>query len=117
MAENPDRTLPVVVGIGNFDYTGGFRFGSTSVKRYVGEYPPEFNLSPGDVLLAMTCQTAGGEILGIPGIVPDDGQTYLHNQRLGKVEVLDPERVYPPFVFQLARWNVFNQHLFATASG
>lgn len=117
MAENPDRTLPVVVGIGNFDYTGGFRFGSTSVKRYVGEYPPEFNLSPGDVLLAMTCQTAGGEILGIPGIVPDDDQTYLHNQRLGKVEVLDPERVYLPFVFQLARWNVFNQHLFATASG
>lgn len=117
MAENPDRTLPVVVGIGNFDYTGGFRFGSTSVKRYVGEYPPEFNLSPGDVLLAMTCQTAGGEILGIPGIVPDDGQTYLHNQRLGKVEVLDPERVYLPFIFQLARWNVFNQHLFATASG
>lgn len=117
MAENPDRTLPVVVGIGNFDYTGGFRFGSTSVKRYVGEYPPEFNLSPGDVLLVMTCQTAGGEILGIPGIVPDDGQTYLHNQRLGKVEVLDPECVDLPFVFQLARWNVFNQHLFATASG
>lgn len=117
MTENPDRTHPVVVGIGNFDYTGGFRFGSTSVKRYVGEYPPEFNLSPGDVLLAMTCQTAGGEILGIPGIVPDDGQTYLHNQRLGKVEVLDPERVDLPFVFQLARWNVFNQHLFATASG
>lgn len=117
MAESPDRTLPVVVGIGNFDYTGGFRFGSTSVKRYVGEYPPEFNLSPGDVLLAMTCQTAGGEILGIPGVVPDDGQTYLHNQRLGKVEVLDPERVYLPFVFQLARWNVFNQYLFATASG
>ena len=117
MAENPDRTLPVVVGIGNFDYTGGFRFGSTSVKRYVGEYPPEFNLSPGDVLLAMTCQTAGGEILGIPGVVPDDGQTYLHNQRLGKVEVLDPERVYLPFVFQLARWNVFNQYLFSTASG
>ncbi len=117
MAENPDRTLPVVVGIGNFDYSGGFRFGSTSVKRYFGEYPLEFNLSPGDVLLAMTCQTAGGEILGIPGIIPDDGQTYLHNQRLGKVEVLDPERVYLPFVFQLARWNVFNQHLFATASG
>lgn len=117
MAENPDRTLPVVVGIGNFDYSGGFRFGSTSVKRYVGEYPLEFNLSPGDVLLAMTCQTAGGEILGIPGIIPDDGHTYLHNQRLGKVEVLDPERVYLPFVFQLARWNVFNQHLFATASG
>lgn len=117
MAENRDMTLPVVVGIGNFDYAGGFRFGTTTLKRYVGDYPPEFELAPGDLLLAMTCQTPGGEILGIPGTVPDDGQSYLHNQRLGKVEVLDPDRVHLPFVFQIARWNVFNQRLFATASG
>jgi restriction endonuclease S subunit len=117
MTENSDKTLPVVVGIGNFDYTGGFRFESSKVKRYVGEYPPEFNLSPGDLLLVMTCQTPGGEILGIPGIIPDDGQTYLHSQRLGKVEAIDPNRVYLPFIFQLARWRVFNHHLFATASG
>lgn len=117
MAENADSSLPVVVGIGNFDYAGGFRFGSTTVKRFIGNYPPEFTLTPGDVLLAMTCQTAGGEILGIPGTVPDDGQTYLHNQRLGKVEVLDPTRIDLRFFFQLARWQPFNHHLFATASG
>lgn len=117
MAENADSSLPVVVGIGNFDYAGGFRFGSTTIKRYVGEYPSEFTLTPGDVLLAMTCQTAGGEILGIPGTVPDDGQTYLHNQRLGKVEVLDPTRIDLRYFFQLARWQPFNHHLFSTASG
>jgi type I restriction enzyme S subunit len=117
MAENPDSSLPIVVGIGNFDYAGGFRFGSTTVKRYAGNYPPEFTLTPGNVLLAMTCQTAGGEILGIPGTVPDDGQTYLHNQRLGKVEVLDPTRIDLRYFFQLARWRPFNHHLFATASG
>ncbi len=66
--------------------------------------------------IAMTCQTAGGEILGVPGTVPDDGQTYLHNQRLGKVEVLDPTRIDLRFFFQLARWQPFNHHLFATAS-
>ncbi|MEZ7756257.1 restriction endonuclease subunit S [Microbacterium paraoxydans] len=117
MAENADPSLPVVVGIGNFDYAGGFRFGSTTVKRFIGNYPPEFALTPGDVLLAMTCQTAGGEILGIPGTVPDDGQTYLHNQRLGKVEVLDPTRIDLRYFFQLARWQPFNHYLFATASG
>ncbi|WP_259362660.1 restriction endonuclease subunit S [Curtobacterium sp. ME12] len=117
MAENPDSSLPVVVGIGNFDYAGGFRFNSTTVKRYVGEYPSEFVLKPGDVLLAMTCQTAGGEILGIPGTVPDDGRTYLHNQRLGKVEVIDSTRIDLRYFFQLARWQPFNHHLFATASG
>ncbi|MET4051885.1 type I restriction enzyme S subunit [Frigoribacterium sp. PvP054] len=117
MAANTDSSLPVVVGIGNFDYAGGFRFGSTTIKRYVGQYPAEFTLTPGDVLLAMTCQTAGGEILGIPGTVPDDGQTYLHNQRLGKVEVLDPTRIDLRYFFQLARWHPFNRHLYATASG
>lgn len=117
MGENADSTLPVVVGIGNFDYAGGFRFGSTTVKRYIGGFPAEFQLAPGDVLLAMTCQTPGGEILGIPGTVPDDGQVYLHNQRLGKVEVLDHKRIDLKFVFQLARWKPFNHHLFATASG
>jgi type I restriction enzyme S subunit len=117
MGENAAATLPVVVGIGNFDYAGGFRFSSTTRKRYNGKYPLEFELAPGDVLLAMTCQTPGGEILGIPGTIPDDGQVYLHNQRLGKIEVRDPKRIHVPFVFQLARWSVFNQHLFATASG
>ncbi len=117
MVESGNATVPVVVGIGNFDYAGGFRFGSTTLKRYQGSYPPEFELAPGDVLLAMTCQTAGGEILGTPGTIPDDGQLYLHNQRLGKIEVLDSERVHLPFIFQLARWTVFNHHLFSTASG
>lgn len=117
MAEDPDFTLPVVVAIGNFDYAGGFRFDSTTVKRYQGDYPAEYKMKPGEVLLAMTCQTTGGEILGIPGTIPDNNQTYLHNQRLGKVEVIDPERICLPFVFHLTRWKLFNHYLFATASG
>jgi len=107
---------PVVIGIGNFDYAGGFRFQDTTLKRLAGDYPPAFALSPGDVLLAMTCQTPDGEILGIPGRVPEDGLTYLHNQRLGKVEVLG-DAVDLGFMFQLARWSEFNRHLFITASG
>src|ERR1700761_6819012 len=72
---------PLVVSIGNFDYSGGFRFEATTQKEYRGDYPAEFNLQPGDMLLVMTCQTPGGEILGLPGRIPDDGKKYLHNQR------------------------------------
>ena len=57
------RGLPVVVNIGNFRYTGGFRFGTTTVKEYTADYPREYELAAGDILLVMTCQTAGGEIL------------------------------------------------------
>src|SRR5713226_4200886 len=92
---------PIVVNIGNFRYTGGFRFEETQIKEYRGEYPQEYELSPGDILLVMTCQTSGGEILGIPARVPNDGRTYLHNQRLGKVVVKRPDLVDSEFLYWL----------------
>ncbi|MCC6648710.1 MAG: restriction endonuclease subunit S, partial [Polyangiaceae bacterium] len=75
MTESGDETLPIVVNIGNFQYSGGFRFESTKIQRFEGACPDRFKLDPGDVLVVMTCQTAGGEILGIPGRIPRDGRT------------------------------------------
>jgi len=108
---------PIVVGIGNFQYTGGFRFDSTAVKEYRDSYPKEFELSPGDILLVMTCQTAGGEILGIPGRVPNDGRLYLHNQRMGKVVIRNSERIHSDYLYWLFLWREFNRELVTTASG
>jgi type I restriction enzyme S subunit len=108
---------PIVVAVGNFQYTGGFRFESTTVKEYRGDYPEEYELEPGDVLLVMTCQTAGGEILGIPGRIPDDGRAYLHNQRLGKVVIKRPDLVTIDFLYWLFLWRDFNQELVASSSG
>jgi type I restriction enzyme, S subunit len=108
---------PIVVNIGNFRYTGGFRFSETTLKEYTNSYPAEYELRPGEILLVMTCQTAGGEILGIPARVPDDGRVYLHNQRLGKVVIKDPQRVDAGFLYWLFLWNDFNRELNLTASG
>mgnify|MGYP001792679573 CR=1 FL=1 len=107
---------PIVVAIGNFQYTGGFRFDSTAQKEYSGEYPTEYELRAGDTLLVMTCQTAGGEILGIPARVPNDGRVYLHNQRLGLVrnKSTDFDADYLYWLF-LSRG--FKQHLVASATG
>jgi type I restriction enzyme S subunit len=108
---------PIVVTIGNFRYTGGFRFDTTTNKEYRGKYPKEFELKPSDLLLVMTCQTEGGEILGIPGRIPNDGRMYLHNQRIGKVVIKDPNTVNPEFLYWLFLTREFNQALVATASG
>src|SRR5688572_18847479 len=108
---------PIVVAVGNFRYEGGFRFDTTATKEYRGDYPKSYELSPGDTLLIMTCQTQGGEILGIPARIPDDGRTYLHNQRLGKVVVRAPEMIDPQFLYHLFRSRAFNSALCATASG
>ncbi|MGL5596947.1 MAG: hypothetical protein ACRDDA_02275 [Aeromonas sp.] len=90
---------PIVVAIGNFDYNGGFRFSETKLKRYTSDYPDSFTLQAGDMLLAMTCQTSGGEILGIPGIIPNDGHHYLHNQRLGKIVIKEPKLVCLEYLY------------------
>jgi type I restriction enzyme, S subunit len=108
---------PIVVNIGNFRYTGGFRFESTTVKEYRGEYPPEYELRPGEILLVMTCQTSGGEILGLPGRVPDDGRTYLHNQRMGRVIVDRPDIIDENYLNWLFLSPAFNCELVTTASG
>jgi type I restriction enzyme S subunit len=108
---------PIVVSIGNFNYTGGFRFDSTISKEYRGEYPEQYDLRSGDILLVMTCQTAGGEILGIPARVPDDGRRYLHNQRLGKVVIKDGTKIIPEFLYYLFLSPDFNRQLVISASG
>jgi restriction endonuclease S subunit len=108
---------PIVVNIGNFRYSGGFRFENTRLKEYVGDYPREYELLPGDMLLVMTCQTSGGEILGIPGKIPRDMRVYLHNQRLGKVIVKQPKLVHPDFLYWLFLSPTFNADLVTSASG
>jgi type I restriction enzyme, S subunit len=105
------------VSIGNFRYTGGFRFDTTVTKEYRGEYPKEYELSPGDILLVMTCQTAGGEILGIPGKIPDDDRIYLHNQRMGKVVIHRPDLISEDFAYWIFLWKDFNQELVASSTG
>jgi type I restriction enzyme S subunit len=108
---------PIVVSVGNFRYTGGFRFDETTLKEYRDTYPKEFELSSRDILLVMTCQTAGGEILGIPARVPNNGRLYLHNQRLGKVVIKDAGRVDADYLYWLFLWEEFNRELVTSASG
>jgi type I restriction enzyme S subunit len=110
---------PIVVNIGNYSYTGGFRFFSTRTRQYEDSYPKEYELKPGSILLAMTCQTAGGEILGIPAKVPNDKYTYLHNQRLGLVEFIENSSVeyYKDYIYWIFLSKEFNSYLFNTATG
>ncbi|MFI7308259.1 restriction endonuclease subunit S [Streptomyces hygroscopicus] len=107
---------PIVVSIGNFSYSGGFRFSETRVREFRGDYPRSFELAAGDLLVVMTCQTPGGEILGLPGFVPGDGRTYLHNQRIGKVSC-DPDRLDKRFAYYLFLSSTVNRQLVGSASG
>jgi type I restriction enzyme, S subunit len=107
---------PIVVNIGNFCYGGGFAFDTTLNREYRACFPGDFKLAPNDLLVVMTCQTSGGEILGVPAFVPDDGRTYLHNQRIGKVFV-DKNQIDIRFAYYLFKSPETNRQLVATATG
>ena len=81
---------------GSFNETGGFRDQGKKTKFYTGNIPECFLLSKGDLLLAMTEQAEG--LLGSALFVPENNK-YLHNQRLGLVQIKDPEKVCSDFLY------------------
>jgi type I restriction enzyme S subunit len=107
---------PKLIRIGDFARQRGSWFDPSRPQEFVGPFPHRFVLSPGDLLVAMTCQTADGAILGWPMRVPSDGQRYLHNQRIGRVET-DPEQLDSAFAYYLFASAWMNRQLFASATG
>lgn len=99
---------------GNFAIGGGFQLGK--VKYYAGPPAPGYVLVPGELLVTMTDLSKAGDTLGYPAIVPDDGRRYLHNQRLGKVEIRDP-RIGRDFVYWLMRTRPYRDEILSGVTG
>ena len=68
---------------GNFYESGGFRHRGNKTKFYEGPVQDEFLFQPGDLIIPLTEQAPG--LLGSAAFIPNDGNTYLHNQRLAKL--------------------------------
>lgn len=81
---------------GHFYEEGGFRDQKNKTKFYTGQFPPEYLLEKGDMLVAMTEQTSG--LLGSAIVVPESAK-YLHNQRLGLVTNLNETRLNKSFLY------------------
>ncbi len=77
----------IVLTPGNFRDEGGFKPKSGKEKYYDGPFLPRFLLGKGDVVIAMTEQVEG--LLGSSATIPTD-DVYLHNQRIGLVQVTAP---------------------------
>ena len=99
---------------GSFYEEGGFRDEPEKRKYYSGPVPPDFILNRGDLLIAMTEQARG--LLGSSLIVPESGR-YLHNQRLGLVQIRDRERLHAGFVSHLFNTSRMRQSIALSATG
>lgn len=102
-----------VVTPGNFFEAGGFRDRGSEQKSYEGPTPAGYVLDAGEIVVAMTEQAAG--LLGSAGIVPTDG-AWLHNQRIGRVQILDGAADLR-FVYYLFNSPDVRSQIAATATG
>lgn len=105
----------IVTTPGNFIDQGGFKHkGDNKEKWYDGPIPDGFELSKGDLIVAMTEQMYG--LLGSSAIIPESNK-YLHNQRLGLVNSIDENRLDKKFLYYLFNAKYVRDQIQATANG
>ena len=104
----------VVLTPGSFYENGGFRDQGKKTKYYVGEIPDDYILNEGDFLFAMTEQATG--LLGSSLIAPQSNR-FLHNQRLGLVQIADGMSWDSDFFHHQCNTKFFRDAVQATASG
>jgi type I restriction enzyme S subunit len=104
----------VLLTPGNFYECGGYRDRGEKQKYYTGDIPPDYVLSEGDLLVAMTEQAAG--LLGSPALIPESDK-FLHNQRLGLVTRKDGIPWTSEFFFHVFNTQAVRKEIHDTAAG
>jgi type I restriction enzyme S subunit len=104
----------IVLTPGNFFEEGGFKEKIDKAKWYNGPIPDDYILNEGDLIIAMTEQAEG--LLGSSAIIPRSG-LYLHNQRLGLVQILDRAQADKHFIYYLFNSRPVRQQIRASATG
>jgi len=104
----------IVLTPGNFYELGGFKSRGDKDRYYLGDYPKQYLLKKGDLIVAMTEQGEG--LLGSAALIPDD-DSYLHNQRLGLVEIIDTQRVDKYFLYLVFNNPVIRAQISGSATG
>ena len=111
------KTSKILVSPGNFKIGGGFQNNKPKFYNETAEYKTDYVLEPRSLVVTMTDLSKNGDTLGFPAIIPNDKQlTFLHNQRVGLVELVN--NIYPKaFIYFLMCSNDYRNYILATASG
>ena len=104
----------VLVTPGNFAIGGGFKEGKC--KFFKGDYPVEYVLSPGDLIVTMTDLSKDMDTLGYSALVPSSHRIYLHNQRIGLVCIKD-EGVDKHYLYWFMRTQKYQRTIAGNSSG
>lgn len=106
----------VLLTPGNCHESGGLKLKGEKEKYWVGEFPPEFLLGEGDLLVVMTDLINTAPILGGSFVIPENNK-FLHNQRLGLVQITDEKRIDKAFLSYLLNTYEYRAQVRGSASG
>jgi len=101
---------------GNAHETGGLKLRPGKEKYYSGEFPSDYLMKTGDMLVVMTDLIQAAPILGGAIIVPEDDR-FLHNQRLGLVELLPRAEIDKGFLYYLLNSPDYRAQVRGSATG
>ena len=101
---------------GNCFETGGLKLKGDKEKYYTGDFPDEYLLGEGDLVVVMTDLINIAPILGGSFFIPENNR-FLHNQRLGLVQITDSQRIDKQFLHYLLNTRSYRAQVRGSASG
>lgn len=99
---------------GNFSLAGGFQH-AKKPKYYTGPIPEEYVLEPDDLIVTMTDLSRNADTLGLSALIPNDGNKYLHNQRIGLL-TCDQKQISKHYLHWLLRTREYQRTIAGMAS-
>ena len=111
-----DKTSNILVTPGNFNIGGGFK--DDKLKYYSNyNFPKEYILKGGDIVVTMTDLSKDSDTLGYSAKIPySKNYNYLHNQRIGLVQFIR-EDICQDFIYWLMRTREYQNYIVSSASG
>jgi type I restriction enzyme S subunit len=101
---------------GNCYESGGIKLKGEKEKYYSGDFPSEYLLSEGDMLVVMTDLINTAPILGGSFLIPESNR-FLHNQRLGLIKIMIDNRVDKGFLYYILNTYEYRGQVRGSASG
>lgn len=106
----------VLLSPGNCHERGGLKLKGEKEKYYSGVFPEEYLLVEGDMLVVMTDLINTAPILGGAFLIPESNR-FLHNQRLGSIQITDDQRIDKSFLYYLLNSQDYRSQVRGSASG
>ena len=107
-----ERTKFIVLRMGNFQEKGGLQFSDNTVYLKNIDNHLKYILDKEDMVMIFSDITREGRLIGNVGIIPDDENTYVLNQRVVKIE---HEKKHKYFLLSLFNSKAFHKHCLSRA--